>query len=119
MAQIKVKRVLIDPKFVGYVCCRCDRWMEFITLHLGFVKSDVRCEHGSYAYLGDVGGRASLTFAREATEKDRSICSHFFGFLLGSAYVLSELGLTLQFGDDGKHSVSHHPVDVLVEEDYL
>lgn len=112
MAKIKVNRVLIDPKFVGDVCRRCDRWMEVMIFHHGVVTDFIEGAYADYK-----GGCAKLTFDSDATEIDRSICSDCFRFLLDAAFILLDLGLTLHFGSDGKHSVHCHAVEVLVDED--
>ena len=125
MAKVKVNRVLIDPKFIGDVCRRCDKWMAEIKSHHGIVTSDViyKCSAAwkdypiQYAYTGDMGGSAKLSFAPDATEIDRCVSSDYFRYLLGASDVMWEMGLTLHFGDDGKHSARYHSVEVLVDED--
>lgn len=125
MAKKKVNRVLIVPKFIGDVCRRCDRWMAEIRSHHGVITSDVihMCSAAwkdypiQYAYTGYMGGCAKLSFAPGATEIDERICSDYFRYLLGASDVLWELGLTLHFGEDGKHAVRHCAVDVLVDKD--
>ena len=106
---------LVPPKFLRDVEARADKYMELIRGKGLVVESNITYRASAawkeqpthYAYSGDFGGRAKLTW-EEGSNVNAEKWDYGLGVLrelFGMADALWELGFTLTFDKDGKHTV--------------
>ena len=125
-ARVRKRAILVNPDFLRDVEKRADETVAQLN-DLGFtVESDVIYKASAawkenpihYAYSGDFGGRARLMEAHSQCDKARGLA--LMHRLTGMADALWELGLTLTFDKDGKHTVlGKYPQWVTIDADDL
>lgn len=111
--------MLVVPKFVKDVERRADKWhadmLDFargsgrrfvsnITYHASAAWKE---EPTHYCYVGDIGGSASFVVEDKSLEHNGAAkqARNILHMLCGAAITLWELGFTLTFDKDGKHTV--------------
>lgn len=110
---------LVNPRFIKDVEKRCDGWFKWLS------ESAEKCgrklvsdttyrasaawkeEPTHYCYVGDMGGTAHLQRVDETkADADALIQARsFLDVLFGASDVLWELGYTLTFDKNGKHTI--------------
>ena len=126
--RLRRHAALVPPKFVKDVERRADDAVGKIR-DLGLaVRSDVTYRASAawkeqpthYAYIGDFGGGAKLEDAgdRACSDAAYAVGKGWLCELFGMATALWELGFTLTFDKDGKHTIfGNYPQWVTLDEE--
>ena len=130
--RLRKRAALVSAKFIRDVEAKCDTWFAKMAEHAGKcgrrLESDITYRASAawkenpthYCYSGDFGGCARLVKTGEPAADPEALilAQHLMNMLYGASVALWELGFTLTFDKDGKHTVfGNFPEWVTVDEE--
>jgi hypothetical protein len=130
--RLRKRVALVRPKFIRDIEARCDKWYAKMAEHAAacgrrFVSNITYRASAAwkdypthYCYSGDMGGYARLEKTGEPAQDPEALmlAQHLMDMLYGASAALWELGFTLTFDKDGKHTVfGNYPEWVTVDEE--